>query len=418
MAAAGTRSSGAGLEEVAFLSPVPAVGRLEVWVRDVDRQLMSAIAEDVEFSVEALRQYCTAGGGLGRPALLHIGGGVDRKASSAAMNGGGGGAPNINGLQSRSGPESPAKQHTPGENSPNAAAGKGSGDEGFAAGGRSEPGRGEDQANTTRRPSVQGQLLARSVHWTAAVETALSSDTSFLPLLAPGDVSSMEHLGNGSMSAVKKPGHELQQILALIARDVNGWVEEICQPGGMTAYNSLTNTALVTQALQQRDVVEQLVKEAPISTSPPPTPPPMTLDGRQIELTSTAGSQTAFSNTGSGDDKADGVSEQVELSPFLWTCHLRHYYTSPSEAKARGEEEQESDNGHPSDSSTRWAVHDNEGHQDQEESKPPQPLIRVGLGPWNVPYGFEYAGTWERLWLTPLSERCLLHAIHSAKVTL
>ncbi|CAN0528801.1 unnamed protein product, partial [Scytosiphon promiscuus] len=49
-------------------------------------------------------------------------------------------------------------------------------------------------------------------------------------------------------------------------------------------------------------------------------------------------------------------------------------------------------------------------------SPPPPPLIRVGLGPWNVPYGFEYAGTWERLWLTPLSERCLLHAVHSAKV--
>lgn len=427
MAAAGARSSGAGLEAVPFPCPVSAVGRLEVWVKDVDRQLMSAIARDVETCVDTLRQYRKAGEGLGRPALLHIGGGADRKASSATMNGGGGGggeggggaAANDNaGLQSRSGAEPSAKQHTTGGNSPSAAAGKGGGGEGFAAGGKSEPGRGEDQASTAHRPSVQAQLLARSVHWTASVETALSADSSFWPMLSPGDVNSNGHRGNGSAPTVKKPGHELQQILAVVARDVNGWVEELCEPGGLTAYNSLTNTALITQALQQRDVVEQLMQSTPISTSSPSTPPSTTLEGRQRGFASTAGSETASSDVGSGEDRVEGAAGVTEHSPFLWTCHLRHYYTSPSETKAREEGGQEGNsNGHSSDNDKKWAVHDNgEDHQNVEDSIPPPPLIRVGLGPWNVPYGFEYAGTWERLWLTPLSERCLLHAIHSAKV--
>ncbi|CAM9106957.1 unnamed protein product [Hapterophycus canaliculatus] len=398
MAAAGVCSSGAGLEVVPFSYPVPALGRLEVWVRDVDRQLMSAIAQDVEFSVDVLREDSKAGGGLGRPALLHIG----RAANGNA------------GLQSRSGTEPAAKQYTVGGNSPAAMAGKGSGSEGFAAGSRSEPGRGEDQASTIRRPSVQGQLLARSVHWTAAVETALCSDASLRPLLPPRDASGGR--GHESMAAVQKPGRELQQILALVAQNVNGWVEELCQPGGLTAYSSLTNTALVTQALQQRDVVEQLMKATLRSASAPFTSPPTTLEGCQTGLTSTAGSEAATLNIESGEERLDGTAESSEFSPFLWTCHLRHYYTSPSETKAEGEGEQEGHNGHPSDKGSKWTEYGNgEGHPDPEDSAPPLPLIRVGLGPWNVPYGFEYAGTWEKLWLTPLSERCLLHAIHSAK---
>lgn len=398
MAAAGVRSSGAGLEMLPFSSPVLAVGRFELWVRDIDRQLISAIVNDVETAMAALLQRGKPGLGLGgSPLLRHVGGVTERAADSHEVGG------SSAGLQMRPGvgasPSQPAAQE---------------GQTGAAAG---------EKLSNRRQPSVQGQLLARSANWTTAVEAALSGTS--LGTSQPPAVGSGGGGRGGEVSGItKKPEYMLQEVLSAVLRDVDGWVGELCQPGGMMAYYSLTNTALTTQALQHRDVVEELLKTVSGSTSSTPT---ATLGGG-LASSAPAGSATRSSFLQGRAEESTGGEEASDLSPFLWMCHLRHYYTSPEDAKFHDKGPQQGNAGQDSSNNSITSHGDRGGgarsgeggggDEDPEQDflPPPPPLIRVGLGPWNVPYGFEYAGTLERLWLTPLSERCLLHAVHSAKV--
>lgn len=368
MAAAGVRSSGAGLEVVPFSSPVVAIGRFESWVRDIDRQLMSAIAQDVETATVALRHHGKAGVGPWRPALLYAG--------TTEITAGGSKKVGI-GVQ-------PRPEAIPSLNRPTAS---------------------ESPAGDRNQPSVQAQLLARSAHWTAAVEVALSGTALGISPSQKGDGSSDR--GGETSDALRQPERMLQEILSSILLHVSGWTEDFRQPGGMIAYNSVSTTALVTQALQQRDVLEELLKTAssPLSAtmgsaevrSEMPTTPP----GAPSSLPTTSSTMSSLPR----DGESANLVAAAEFAPFLWTCHLRHYYT-PQEALA--------ENGLGDQGSSKSGR-----DEDQEQElvpPPPPPLIRVGIGPWNVPYGLEYAGTLERLWLTPLSERCLLHAVHSAKV--
>lgn len=359
MAAAGVRSSGAGLEVVPFSSPVVAVGRFEIWVRNVDRQLMSAIAHDVETATVALRQHGKAGGGPGRSTLLYVG---------ATETTAGGNAKASTGVQ-------PRPEAIPSSKQPTAA---------------------EASAGERSQPSVQARLLARSAHWTAGVEAALTGTALGSSPPQPGGGSSGR--GGETNEALKQPAHTLQEFLSSILLQVVGWAEELCQPGGMVAYNSLATTALTTQALQQRDVLEELLKTASSSLS-------ATTGSAGVNPATPNASPTMSSSSNGRDGKSDNFVETAEIPPFLWTCHLRHYYTPLKDAlPPNGRAHQGGNNG------------GRDEDEDEDQELVPPPLIRVGIGPWNVPYGFEYAGTLERLWLTPLSERCLLHAVHSAKV--
>lgn len=107
--------------------------------------------------------------------------------------------------------------------------------------------------------------------------------------------------------------------------------------------------------------------------------------------------------------------------PFTWTCHMRHYYSplakdSPSAETSveRRDSVMNDYDGAGGDGGGGYRRSD----ADAKDVVPPPPVVTVGLGMWNVAYGFEYSGTLERLWLTPLSERCLLHAARSASVSI
>lgn len=375
LAAAGVRSSGAGVEVVPFSSPVVAVGRFEIWVRNIDRQLMSAIAHDVETATAAVRQHGKAGGAPGCSTLLLAGtagpiAGGNRKLTTSGQ---------------------PMSAVLPSSNQATAAA--------------------EDPVLELSQSSLQARLLARSAHWTAAVEEAFAGTALGTSPLQPGGGSSSG--GGETNDARRKPEIVLREILSSIHLQVNSWTEELCQPVGMTTYNSVATTALTTQALQQRDVLEEMLKTMLQSLSA------TTGSAVRSEISSTtsaaAGDAPSSVPTESAtaslfpigrDEQRPTIGEPAGFSPFLWTCHLRHYYTPPAEALSQT-------------GRTHLGSSNNGRDEEQEqemEHPPPPPLIRVGIGPWNVPYGFEYAGTLERLWLTPLSERCLLHAVHSGKV--
>lgn len=359
---------------VPFSAPVVAVGRFEIWVKNFDRQLMSAIAHDVETAIVAIRQHGNAVGAPCRSALNCTGspetiaGGIT-KASI--------------GKQSRLGATPSRNQPTAGES---------------PAGGGS------------RQPSVQARLLARSAHWTAAVEASFSGAAlGTSPSRPRSGTSSREGETN---DGARKPGSTLQEILSSVLLQTNTWAEELCQPG-VSAYNSVATSALTTQALHQRDVLDELLQAT--SSSPSVTTGSM-VQSETATITSAAvgyappsspiTSPATSSIPKEGDAESANFAETATCSPFLWTCHLRHYYTPPEEALSQN------GRAHPSGSN---------GGRDEDQDRelvppPPPPLIRVGIGPWNVSYGLEYAGTLERLWLSPLSERCLLHAVHSAKV--
>ncbi|CAM9120215.1 unnamed protein product, partial [Ectocarpus sp. 13 AM-2016] len=415
MAATGVRCCGAGLEAVPFLSPIPAIGRLEIWVRDFDRQLMSAIAEDVEIAANSLRQY-QAGGDFGHLGLR-----------TSGLNA-------IPGLLPGSG--IPSSSNKPA----NTATGERSGGDPFAVGGDGEGGKNGEQTTTGRQPSVQGQLLARGAYWTARIESALACTTISEPLQSTDGGNGGGGAAGVSAATNKPERNKLQDVLESLLLSLNAWSGEFSQPDGLTAYNSLTITALATQALQQRDVVEELLQTV---SMPPPSPSPAPHpendgQGRQAgkTLATSAASDmppsspTARSTPSSIKEHRDReyvVDEEENYFLFLWACHLRHYFTSPEEVhslngRAQQSNDLQTDNDDRSDrgaaggGGTKNAGRG--GYEDQENDSvppPPPPLIRVSVGPWNVPYGFEYAGTLERLWLTPLSERCLLHAVHSAK---
>lgn len=378
MAAVGVRSSGAGLETVFFSSQVPAIGRFEHWIRDLDRQLVVAIARDVETNLTALNDHAKSAG-FTRPPLLHVGieksesliggdfGGKSRQAPLSKKDGGG----TTPAYRDGDPPIAP-KPGTRIEHSSNG------GGEGLGEG-------------AVRRPSIQGHLLARSTHWTAAVETALACITE--PRLTPSGTETTKSVASG-----------LNGLLASLLEYVDGWAGELRQ-SSTTAYLLITNTALITQALQHRDVVGELLK----TLSPASNPAPAHGDEGGFEARSTLSSGPSTQRrVWSGDTTTDDANP-MEGFPFVWECHLRHYYISREEAAAREEAWKSIDGGGDGGSG---------GYDgsDNNATVPPPPLMRIGLGPWNVPYGFEYAGTLERLWLAPLSERCLLHVIHSAKV--
>lgn len=372
MAAAGVRSSGAGLEMVPFSSPVVAVGRFEIWARNIDRQLMSAIAHDVELATTALRQYGQAGAPQ-RSTLLHAG-------TTGTIAGGNREASNVQ----------PRPDAVPSSNQPIVA---------------------DALAGVRSQPSLQARLLARSAHWTAAVDAALAGTTFWTSPSQPGGGSSSSRGGQTS-DAKAPPENALQEILTSILLQVDRLAEELCQPGGMIAYDSVATTAITTQALHHRDVLEELLKMTPSSLSAirgsavqPETPTATSAAVTDVRSSLRIQSSPISSFPKEGDRESASFTEPAVFSPFLWTCHLRHYYTPPEEALSQ-------EGAHPSGG--------NSGRDEDQEQEvlppPPPPLIRVGIGPWNIPYGFEYAGTLERLWLTPLSERSLLHAVHSAKV--
>eukprot|EP00903_Cladosiphon_okamuranus_P016193 g14943.t2 len=374
LAAVGVRSSGAGLEVVPFSSPVVAVGRFEIWVKNIDRKLMSAIAHDVETATVAVRQHGKAGGAPGCSTLL-----------LASTTG-----PVAGGSRKVSTSGQPRSEVLPSSNQPTAAA--------------------EAAVLERSQPSLQARLLARSAHWTAAVEEALAGTALRTSPLPPDGGRSSR--GGETSDARRKPETMLEEILSSIHLQVNSWTEELCQPGGMTVYNSVSTTALTTQALQQRDVLEELLKTTVPSLS---AAAGSAVQSERFLTTSAAAddapsslpteSPSAPSSPIVGDEQRPTFGELAAFSPFIWTCHLRHYYTPPVEAlNQTGRTHQGNSNNGRGNGQEQEMVH-----------SPPPPLIRVGIGPWNIPYGFEYAGTLERLWLTPLSERCLLHAVHSGK---
>ncbi|CAM9191667.1 unnamed protein product [Ectocarpus sp. 4 AP-2014] len=415
VAAAGVRCCGAGLEAVPFSSPIPAVGRLEMWVRDFDRQLMSAIAEDVEIAANSLRQYQT-GGGFGHLGLR-----------TSDLNA-------IPGLLPRSG--IPSLSNKPS----NTATGERSGGDPYAVGGDGDGGKNGEQTTTGRQPSVQGQLLARGAQWTAQIESVLACTTISEPLHSTDGGNGGGGAAGVSAATNKPERNKLQDVLESLLLNLSAWSGEFSQPDGLTAYNSLTITALATQALQQRDVVEELLQTVLMPRPSPSLTPPSEIDGQGRQAgktlaTSAASGMPPSSPTAPSTpssikghrDREHDIDEEKNYFPFLWACHLRHYYTSPEEAQSLNGRAQQSsdlqtDNDDRSDHSAAGGGGTKNagrgGYEDQENDSvppPPPPLVLVSVGPWNVPYGFEYAGTLERLWLTPLSERCLLHAVHSAK---
>lgn len=340
MAAAGVRSSGAGHEVVFFSHPVPAIGRFEHWVREIDRQLISAVARDVEVVLNALDKHENVG--PGSPHLLHVEFEGEAIPSDVVEDTDNGGGPPANG-----------KKGAPTSGS---------------------------------RPTLQGSLLAREAYWTAAVETALAGST-------PRSLASVR----GSRGAMSKNSEDWLGILhASLLRYVDGWARELREPG-TGAYSSVVNGALITQALHQRDVVDGLLE----GLYPPPQLGKGDVDEGSLPSTSTP--SLCGGGQRGGDTKINPKSGSF---PFVWTCHLRHY--SASRAEALTQQRSYLRNGGDGDEGS-------EGDESAIAPAPP-PLMKIGIGPWNVPYGFEYAGTMERLWLTPLSERCLLHAVHSAKV--
>lgn len=340
MAAAGVRSSGAGHEVVFFSNPVPAIGRFEHWVREIDRQLISAVARDVEVVLNALGKHGNIG--PGSPHQLHVELEADANPSDRVEDTcNGGGAP------------ANVKRGAPKSGS---------------------------------RPTLQGSLLARGAHWTAAVEAALAGST-------PRSLESVR----GSRGAVPENSKDGLGILHdSLLRYVDGWSKELREPG-IGAYSSVVNGALITQALYQRDVVGDLLKGLY---------PPSQLGNRDVAKGSMSSISTP-SLCGGGQGGGDAKISPPGSFPFIWTCHLRHYSASRAEALTQQK------------SYLRNRGDGDEGDEGDESAiaPAPPPLMKIGIGPWNVPYGFEYAGTMERLWLTPLSERCLLHAVHSAKVT-
>lgn len=408
MAVAGVRSSGEGLELVQFPTAVPARGRLELWVCDLDRQLVSALARDLAETLKCLNEHGNAG--PGRPPILQFG----SEASSNLATGSGG-------LDTAGGTPVSSATKTPGNNT-----GLARPNDGNAPPRQNGGATGADRAYV-RRPTVQGHLLVRSAHWTGAVEGALALRA--YPRQPP--LSGSGGGGGGGDVSLLRVDSALQRLLTSILLHVNGWSGELREPGGTTAYASITNTALITQALQQRDVVEELLRDTLPARSSPVAYATVdgTATGDQIgatavplgNVTSThrASSQSvSVAATGASTTLAylPGVSEVDTCFPFNWICHLRHYYIAPSEATAgiAGWEEHNEAGQRGSGAGSRYGG----GEDNGRNSAPPvpPPLLRVSLGPWNIPYGFEYGGTLERLWLTPLSERCLLHAVHSAKV--
>lgn len=445
MAAAGVCSSGAGLETVNFPSPITAKGRLELWVRDLDRQIVSSIVRDVDTTVKVLVAHGQVG--PGRPPLLQIGWSKSRTGDSPGTTtfgekGGrvrGGGTIGEGGSGASVKSENPGISHlhsrgTSDSSKPNTGTtattqNRGNPDKGGGNGPKID-----GEAEDIPRPCVQGHLLARSVHWTRLVEAALIQGISLLAST------------NGVVDNPCESESRLQGVLSALLLYLDGWVGELRQPGSISLYSSITNTALITQAVQQRDVVEELLKVfspsfALTSTASSDIRGKTTVATGRADAAGVTDSarahdgDTAFISSSSvplsSSFPARGLMSRTALSsaaeedavsadgfPFTWTCHLRHYHVPVAEAllteSAGGREEstrkyceiEGSDN-------RRYRRND----EDTGNMPPPPPLLTVGLGTWKIPYGFEYAGTLERLWLSPLSERCLLHAAQSATVS-
>lgn len=445
MAAAGVCSSGAGLETVIFPSPIPAEGRLELWVRDLGRQLVSSIVRDVDVTVKALVAHGQVG--HGRPPLLQIGWSKSRtgdhrsaiafdgkggKVTGGGTIGGGGGASDksestgVSNPQSRGG-SALMKQN---EGTTATAQTRGIPDNGGGSGRKGDIG-----AGGIPRPCVQGHLLARSVHWTRLVEAALIQGASLPATTNSGG------MGSVAVDNPCKTESALQGVHTALLVYLDGWAGELRQPGGMPLYSSITNIALITQALQQRDVVEELLKDFSQSATSMSTTS-SDVGGKTTVTAGRAGTagvtraqvgDTASTSRASlissssflargvlsrpGLGLADGVVS-VDRFPFAWTCHLRHYHVPATEASLTNyAEERQEGNIKDSESGESGNGEYRRNEEDTGDVPPPPPLLTVGLGTWKVPYGFEYAGTLERLWLTPLSERCLLHAAQSATVS-
>lgn len=460
MAAIGIRSSGAGLETVPFKSPVPARGRLELWVKDLDRQLVSAIARDVELTLTALVAHGKVGG-PGRPPLLQVGieipsgkgiigmgdgdGGQSNAGTASSEMAGGSDGTSLSHLNSLNDGSAGGAAASPTMATPGKTGGAIKGGENcIGATNGTGGGNNSKSAGRRHRPSVQGHLLARSAHWTAAVEAAFSSASSSASMGptpgAPPSLNSSAPDSRASLSVARPESSALKEIITSLLLYIDGWAGELRQPGGTSPYFSVSNTALMTQALHQRDVVDALLKASYLTA---PTSAPSEIGARKgTSATPQDSATTQQPSLPKGSRASDGTGEtpgtiSPSHAPFSWLCHVRHYHVSPAEAALRTSEWERVDGVADADSREHNSRDTHNaglggygdargrgggGGEDYDLSAdanlrpPPPPLIRVGLGPWDVPYGFEYAGTMERLWLTPLSERCLLHAVYSAKV--
>lgn len=424
MAAAGVWSSGAGLETVRFASPIPVEGRLELWIRDLDRQLVSLVVCDLDNAVKALIAHGHVG--PGRPPLLHINSSGNRASDCTAIEGNGGDP----GLSESTETGASQSRGNAGRGNATALTGQNKGLDATSptrdildgigvARERTGPGNDGGTAGSMVKPSLQGHLLARSVHWTRLVEAAL------MQTFETGTPS----IGSGGGSTVTTAIEGVHGALLIY---LDGWATELRRSECLTPYASITNTALITQALQQRDVVEELLTE--VSSSMRSASPSTGTEAEVGEGGSSGGaagapnarfgvpvgSQRVERDFAGTIDARTGSPASVSM-PFSWTCHIRYYHVSPDDAMLRESSREilQSDAGDWPGANGAKGGRYRGWEDDTSEAAPPAPppFLRVGLGPWSVPYGFEYAGTLERLWLTPLSERCLLHAAHSAKVS-
>ncbi|CAM9357254.1 unnamed protein product, partial [Choristocarpus tenellus] len=312
VAAVGTISAGGGLETVRFSAPVIMNDRMEEWVNIFDRQLALAVMCDTGCSLVLLQEHAAEDkrrDSHNQVPLLHI--------SSPPRN-----------PQESMWLDMLASAEKSG-----------------AAAGDTTNGRRTSQASSmasSKSVCLQGELLARSIHFTSQIELAIA--------------------GGGRSKGCERWEEALDAIGRSLTIHTNGWAEYLSNPSLEDALNTISYTALITQALQHRDTV-QLLKDA-------------------LHKTGSQGQQDSL----------------PVIDSFAWVCHLRYYFSSPAKAQEVLE---------------AWKKEENREEEDREPTPPP--VVRVSIGPWHTPYGFEYRGTMERLWVTPLSERCLLHTTHSAK---
>ncbi|CAM9103796.1 unnamed protein product, partial [Discosporangium mesarthrocarpum] len=323
LAAVGAHSAGGGLETMCFVSPAILKSDMDEWFIDLERQLVVVIMRDIARSIDVLKRHdasnSTQSMTAQNPLLLKSG----RSAKSNTTT-------DTKGTRVKQGKRRGDR--------------KGSMDEGKGNLGREPTNLSRVDDDSKSYVCLQGQLLARSVHWTSQVEKVFHSAGA-----------------RGSAKGAERLEMALNGLSSSLTCHVDGWAKVLASPGGLNQLAVISNAAFVTQAMYQRDIVEDLM---------PKSQPANGLPGKR--------------------------DHPPEVNSFAWTCHLRYYFNSP---KQDGED-----------------LSASKDENEEDDLRPlPKPVLRVSVGPWHAPYGFEYCGTMEKLWLSPLSERCLLHTAHSAK---